>query len=159
MEDLNFNLSQEEFSKGRKIILWVSGSFFIIIGLWDLYMKLFTQNTSANYAVAIILLILGGFIYFIATLATMKRKAHHFIIDSEHIDYRYGLLFPTHHNYKWDDIETVYMPPHTKKTILELKSGHKTHINLTWVEKNKSRMIRKHIYYSANGRGINIIKK
>jgi len=159
MEDLNFNLSQEEFSKGRKILLWILATFFTGIGLWDLYLKIFKHDSYAKITLTVILLVLGAFVYFIAALATMKRKQHHFIVDNNHIDYRYGLLFTTHHNYKWDDIEIVYMPPHTKKTILELKNGHKTHINLTWIERNKSRIIRKHIYYSAKARGIKIIKK
>jgi len=159
MDDLYYNLSKEEFSKGRKTLLWIIASLFAMIGLWDLYLKIFKHDTNTSFGLTVVLFTISGFIFFVALLATMKRKEHFFKVDNEIISYHFGLLFPTHHTYRWEDIDKIYMPSQQKTTTLVLKDGHVIHINLTWIEKNKSRLIRRHIYYAAKRRNIDVLKK
>ncbi|HUS85756.1 MAG TPA: hypothetical protein VMW76_00830 [Bacteroidales bacterium] len=159
MDDLYFKLSQEEFSKGRKILLWIAASLFALIGFWDLYLKIFKHDSNASFGLTIVLFSISGFIFFIAFLASLKHKEHFFKVDNEIISYYFGLFFPSHHTYKWEEIDRIYMPPHQKTTILVLKDGRTIRINLTWVEKNKSRMIIRHIYYAAKQRDIDVLKK
>ena len=159
MEDLSINLSKNEFSTGRKILLWIVATLFLGIGIWDLYLNLVKHDTSVNAGLTVVLFTISVFMYFIALLATLKRKEHYFKITNNSISYRYGLLFPKHHDHSWEKIEKVRIPKDAKKTILVLKTGKDEHINLTWVEKNNARIIRRHIYYSAKKRSIPIIRK
>ena len=158
MEDLYFNLSKEEFSKGRKILIWIFASLITIAGGWGLYLKIF-KNYDANSGVSIVLLVVGAFLYFIALLATVKRKSHFFTVNNDIISYRYGLIFPTSHSYHWEDIKAIYFPPHTKKTTLVMHNGNIVNINLTWIEKNRSRLIIKHLYYTGQKKSKEIFRK
>lgn len=159
MEDLFFNLSEQEFSKGRKTLLWVFGTIFILIGLWDLYLKIFKHNSYANIGLTVSTLTIGGVVYFIAILATAKKKENYFKVDTGRISYRFGLISPVHRDILWENIDTIYMPSHQKNIFVGDKSGKMIHINLTWIEKNKSRLIKKHIYYVAKDKNIEIIKQ
>lgn len=158
MEDLYYNLAQEEFSKGRKILLWILAILLSIVTLVVIYMKYVKYDPNTTIGLIITLGLITSFLFLIAILSTARRKEHFFRVDSETISYHYGLLFPSHHTYKWEEIKHLYFPPHSKKTTLILQDGKVIHINLTWVEKNKSRNIRKHIFYSAKNKGVQIQK-
>lgn len=158
MEDLYFNLSKEEFSKGRKILLWVISIAATAVTLFVIYLKFVMFDPNATLGLLIVLVGTTAFFYLIAILATAKRKEHFFKIDSELISYRYGLMFQKQHSYQWSDIKEVYFPPHSKKTAIILNNGKVVGINLTWIERNKSRMIRKHIFYTAKSKGLALYK-
>jgi len=158
MEDLYFDLAKEEFSKGRKIILWFMAIAATIVTLTDIYLKFVKHDSNATIALTITLAITTSFFYMIAILSSVKRKEHFFSIDKDTISYYYGLMFQTHRSYKWNEVQKLYVPPHSKNASLVLKNGKVVHINLTWVEKNKARMIRKHIFYSSKNKGIEILK-
>lgn len=159
MEDLYFNLSEKEFSKGRKILLWIFGTIFIIIGLWDLYLKIFKHDSYAKIGLTITSLGIGLFVYLIAFLSISGKKGSFFRIDSAGISYRFGLLSPVHREFAWNSIITVYMPPKQKNIFISEKTGIITGIKLAWIEKNRARIIKKHIYYGAKERNIEIVKK
>lgn len=159
MDDLYFNLASEEFSKPRKILIWIIAILTALVAAWDSYLKFFKHDTSADLGLTFSLYVITIFLFTIAILATKKRKEHFFKVDRENISYHYGLIFPSHRSYKWAEIRKVYMPPRSKNTVLILNNDKPVHINLTWVERNKSRIIRKHIYFSAKERGIEILKK
>lgn len=158
MDDLYFNLASEEFSKSRKILIWVIAIGTLLVSLWDSYLKFFKHDNYADLSLTLTLYLITFFMFTVAILATLKRKEHFFKVDQELISYRYGLLFPSHKTHYWPDIKKVYVPPHSKNIIIEARDGKVVHINLTWVEKNKSRIIRKHIFYTARDKGIDIIK-
>ena len=158
MDDLYFNLASEEFSKPRKILIWVIAMITLAVSLWDSYIKFFKHDNVSDLGLTITLYLVTAFMFMIAILATMKRKEHFFKVDNEEISYHYGLLFPSHHSYSWPEIKKIFVPPHSKNTILVLKDNKVIHINLTWVERNKARMIRKHIFYTGRDKGIEIVK-
>ncbi|MDX2414527.1 MAG: hypothetical protein QNK33_04990 [Bacteroidales bacterium] len=158
MEDLYFNLAKEEFSKGRKILLWFMAIATTIVTLVIVYLKYIKHDTNATIGLAITLTLITIFFYMIAILSTIKKKEHFFKVDNNTISYHYGLMFQSHHTYNWNEVKKLYVPPHSKNITLLLKNGNIVGINLTWIEKNKSRMIRKHIFYSAKTKGIEIHK-
>lgn len=158
MEDLYFNLSKEEFSKGRKILLWIISIAATAVTLFVIYLRFVIFDPNATLGLLVVLAGTTTFFYLIAILATAKRKEHFFKINNELISYRYGLMFQKQQSYNWSDIKEVYFPPHSKKTALVLNDGKVVIINLTWIENNKSRMIRKHIFYTAKSKGLTLHK-
>lgn len=159
MEDLYLNLSEHEFSKGRKALLWIFGSIFILIGFWDLYLKIFKLDSFASTEVTIVSFSIGILVYILALLASSKRKEHYFKVDSNTISYRFGLIAPAHKKIDWKDVKAIYVPKKQKNAIVSLNSGAIININLSWVEKNKSRRIRKYIYHLAKEKSIETHKK
>lgn len=158
MDDLYYDLAKEEFSKGRKILVWILAILVSIVTLVVVYLKYVKFDPNTTLGLIVTLSIITVFLYLIAILSTVRRKEHFFRVDKDIISYRFGLMFQSHHTYKWSEIKRIYFPPHSKKTTLVLQDNKVIHINLTWVEKNKSRNIRKHIFYSAKNRGISIQK-
>jgi len=158
MDDLYCNLASEEFSKSRKILIWVLALIALAVSVWDSYLKFFKHDTYSAFGLTITLYIVTIFMFTIAILSTKKRKEHFFKVNEEVISYHYGLLFPSHHTYSWPEIKKIFVPPHSKNTILMLKDNKVIHINLTWVERNKARIIRKHIFYTGRDKGIEIVK-
>ncbi|MEZ4999340.1 MAG: hypothetical protein R2744_01345 [Bacteroidales bacterium] len=158
MDDLYFNLSEKEFSRGRKIILWIFGTIFILVGLWDLFLKLFKHNNMASMGVTITAISIGLFVYLIAILASSRKQENYFKVDSNTISYRFGLVAPTMNEITWTEVKTIYMPSHHKNIFIGKNTGRIIKVNLTWIEKNKSRLIKRHIYYVAKQRNIEILK-
>ena len=62
------------------------------------------------------------------------------------------------HSFKWTDIKEIIMPHKEKKVMLIFKDSSSFVINLTWIEKKKSSHIRKHIFYAAKEKNINVVK-
>ncbi|MCD4768866.1 MAG: hypothetical protein K8R35_01700, partial [Bacteroidales bacterium] len=62
-------------------------------------------------------------------------------------------------SYYWKDIKAIYFPPRTKKSTLVMHNGNIVNINLMWIEKNKSRLIIKHLYYTGRKKSKEIFKK
>ena len=46
MENLYYNLSEEEFSKGRKILLWGFSALFFLGGIYVLFVSLILGQKS-----------------------------------------------------------------------------------------------------------------
>ena len=94
MENLYYNLSEEEFSKGRKILLWIFASFFFLAEymcyLQNLVFGQINSISSSFIAPFGISLVVG----IIAAFATFKRKDLFFLIDDEKIEFRYGIFKP-----------------------------------------------------------------
>lgn len=157
MEKLYLNLSEEEFSKGRKVLLWIFSSMFFLAGVWILILSLVLGHRStipsvlsaAPFGISIVVGIIGVF-------ATVKRKDLYFLIDDEKIEFRYGLLKPTRRSFKWIDIKEFTMPHKEKKVAIDFKDGSSFVINLIWLHKKKSALIRKHLYNSARDKNVNV---
>jgi hypothetical protein len=158
MEKLYYNLSEEEFSKGKKILLWSFTSLFFLAGLGILVMILLFHDTTVSASVSLapfgISLVSGS----IAAMATFRGKDHFFIIDDDKIEYTAGFFKPKTESYLWRDIKEIHLPHKQKKVKLFMKNDTSSLINLTWIEKKKSSHIRKHIYYAAKEKNINISK-
>jgi len=158
MEKLNLNLSEEEFSKSRKILLWTFAAAFFLGGVYVLIASpLFGMHqvlpvlSLAPFGIALIVGI-------IAAIATIKRKDRFFLIDEDKIEFRYGLFNPPKRTFPWAGINKLIMPHKEKKAQLVLKDGSSVVINLIWIQKKKSALIRKHIYQTALYKNIDVVK-
>jgi hypothetical protein len=158
MENLYFNLSEEEFSKGRKILLWVFSALFLLAGIYILIINLVLGHKSIPLFISLITFGISLFVAVIAAFASIKRKNIFFLVDDEKIEFRFGILNPKKHSFKWSDIKELIMPHKQKKAMLRLNDGSTFLINLNWLQKKKSSLIRKHIYQRAREKNLNVIK-
>ena len=148
MENLYFNLSEEEFSKGRKILLWVFSTLFLLAGIYILIINLVFGHKSIPLFISLITFGISLFVAVIAAFASIKRKNIFFLVDDEKIEFRFGILNPKKHSFKWSDIKELIIPHKQKKAMLRLNDGSTFLINLNWLQKKKSSLIRKHISQS-----------
>lgn len=158
MENIHFDLTEEEFSKGRKILLWIFTGLFFAGGIGVLmaspvfgYHKIKPSFSLAPFGIG---LMVGA----ISAFATIKRKNHFFNIDDEKIEFRYGVIKPKKHSFLWADIKDLAMPHKEKKILLNLKNGSSFVIDLTWIQKKKTHLIRKHIFNVAKYKDMEVKK-
>jgi hypothetical protein len=158
MENLYFNLSEEEFSRGRKILLWGFASMFLLAGIYVLIANLILGHKNIPLFIATITFGISLFVAIIAAFATIKRKDLFFIVNDERIEFRYGIINPARHAFKWIDIKELTIPSTQKKVKLHMNDGSSYLINLNWIQKKKSSLIRKHIYLEAKEKNLKVIK-
>jgi len=158
MENLNFNLSEEEFSKGRKFLLWGFALLFFIAGVYVLIINLVFGHKSIPIFIALITFGICLFVGVIAAFATIKRKDLFFTVNDERIEFRFGVINPKKHTFQWTDIKELVMPHKQRKVLLHLNDGSSFLINLNWLQKKKSSAIRKHIYQEAREKNLSIVK-
>lgn len=158
MENLYYNLSEEEFSKGRKILLWSFSGLFFLGGIYVLFASLVLGQKSIPPVLSVAPLGISLIVSIIAAFATFKGTELFFSIDDEKIEFKYGIFKPVKHSFKWIDIKELIMPHKQKKAKLLFKDGTSFVIDLTWMQKKKSSHIRKHIYHTAREKNLNVIK-
>jgi hypothetical protein len=158
MENLYYNLSEEEFSKGRKTLLWIFTSLFFLAGLGIIFMNVILHEKSIHISLSLAPFGISIVAGIISGMATFNRKDHYFIIDNDKIEFRYGLINPGKKIFLWNDIKEIHFPHKQKKVKLVMKNDSSYVINLTWIEKKKSIRLRKHFYYVAKEKNINIVK-
>jgi hypothetical protein len=158
MENLYYNLSEEEFSKSRKVLIWVFVGLFFLAGVYVLLASLAFGHKSIPPVLSVAPFSISIIVSVFATFATIKRHDLYFVIDDEKIEFRYGLIRPKKHSYKWGDIESITMPHKQKKAKLYLKDGSSFIIDLTYLQRKRSSHIRKHIFYAARDKNLNINK-
>lgn len=158
MEKLYLNLSEEEFSKGRKILIWLFVSVFFIGGVYVLiaspvlgFHQVKPVFSMAPFGIALIVGIIAAF-------ATIKRKDRFFLIDEDKIEFRYGLFKPKKRTFPWSGIDKLVMPEKEKKAKLYLKNRTTYVIDLKWIQRKKSGLIRKQIYRTALYKNLNVVK-
>jgi hypothetical protein len=157
MEKLYYNLS-EELSLGWKILLWIFTSIFFLAGLGIIFMNVILHDKSIDISLSLAPFGISIVVGFISVIATFRRKDHFFIIDNDKIEFRYGLLHPVKQTFLWNDIKEINFPHKQKKVKLIMKNDSTYLINLIWIEKKKSIRLRKHFYYAATEKNINISK-
>lgn len=158
MESLYYNLSQEEFSTGRKLLLWGFAGLFFLAGVYVLLISLVFGHKSITPVLSLAPFGISLVVSIIAALATIKRKDLFFLIDNDKIEFRYGIFKPARHLFKWIDIKELIMPHKQKKAKLLFKDGSSFVINLNWLQKKKAGLIRKHIFYAAREKDLKVIK-
>lgn len=158
MENLFYDLSEHEFSKGRKILLWVFSSIFFLAGLGIIFMNTIMHDKSIHISFSIAPFGISIAVCIIAIMSTFKRKDHYFLLDNEKIEFRYGLVKPVKHLFRWNDIKEIHLPHKEKKVLLLFKDNTSFVINLTWLEKRRASHIRKHFFYSAKEKKIDVVK-
>jgi hypothetical protein len=158
MENLYFNLSEEEFSKRGKILLWGFSTLFFIAGVYILVVSLILGQKSIPAVLSVAPFGISLVVAIIAGLATFKGTDMFFSIDKDKIEYKYGIMRPVVHLFHWNDIRELVMPSRQKKVKLIFKDGSSFIINLTWIQRKKSSYIRKHIYHVAREKDLNVKK-
>lgn len=158
MENLYFNLSEEESNKGRNILLWGFVALFFLAGVYVLVTSLVLGHKSIPAILSLAPFGISLIVSIIASFATIKRKDLFFSIDDDKIEFRYGIFKPKRHSFKWLDIKELTMPQKQKKAVLNFKDGSSFVIDLTWLQKHKSGIIRKHIYHAAREKDLNVMK-
>ncbi len=158
MEKLYFNLSEEEFTKGRKLLLWGFAILFFLAGVWVLISSLLLGHTSIPAVLSTAPFGISFVVSVIAAFATIKRKDLFFLIDDEKIEFRYGVFKPKKYSFLWSDVKELVMPHKQKKAQLCFNNGTSFIIDLTYLQGKKAGLIRKHIYYSAKAKNLNVTK-
>ena len=157
MEKLFYDLSENEFSTGRKALLWIFSGVFFMAGAGIIYMNIIQHDLSINISFCIPPFGIGIFTAIIAYMATLKRKDHYFLMDNDKIEYRFGLIKPVKITHIWSDINEIQMPLKEKKVLLKYKNNSEHILNLNWLEKKKSHYIRRHFYHAAKEKNIKIL--
>jgi hypothetical protein len=158
MENLYFNLSEEEFSRGRKILLWSFAVLFLLASVYVLTANLVFGHKSLPIFIALITFGISLFVSVIAAFATIKRKDLFFAISDDYIEFRFGILNAKKHSFKWTDIKEITLPNNQKKVMLHFIDGSTFLINLNWLQRKKSSLIRKHLYQEAKQKNLKVIK-
>ena len=158
MENLYYNLSEEEFSKGRKILLWVFAGLFFLAGVYVLVISTVFGHKSIPAILSLAPFGISLVVALIAALATIKRKDLFFSVNDDKIEFRYGIINPKLHSFKWIDIKELIMPHKQKKIMLLFKDGSSFVINLTWLQRKKTSHIRKHVFHAARAIDLNVTK-
>ena len=158
MENLYYNLSEEEFSKGRKILLWGFAALFFLAGGYILFVSLILGEKSISTVLSVAPFGISLIVSIIAGFATFKGTNLFFSIDMDKIEYKFGMFKPVTHNFNWIDIKELVMPRKQKKVMLVFKDGSTFVINLNWMKRNKSSGIRKHIFHVAREKDL-VVKK
>ncbi len=158
MESINYNLSETEFSKERKILLWIFTGLFFIGGIGVLLASPVFKMHDIKPILSLAPFGISFVVGIISTFATIKKKDSYFIIDDDKIEFQYGLVKPKKFLYLWADIKELVMPHKEKKVKLIFKDGSSYVINLTWIEKKKAHLIRKHLFNTAKYKDMEVKK-
>jgi len=158
MDQLFFNLSEEEFSKSRKVLLWIFVTLFFLAGLYVLTASPVFGHKSIHPVLSVAPFGISFVVLLIALLATIKRSDLFFLVDEGKIEFRYGIFRPKRHSYEWTEIREMIFPQKQRKIKLILNNGSTYVIELSYLQRKKSTIIRKHIYHVAHQKNINIIK-
>ena len=158
MEPLLYNISEEEFSKSSKILLWIFVLFFFIGGLVVLLAGPVFGFARIKAAYSIAPFGISFIVGLIATLSSVKSKNLFFRIDDDKIEFRYGFIKPKIHTFLWENIKEVVIPQREKKIKLNFTDGTSFVINLIFLEGHKSFRIRKNLFTSAKYKDMNVKK-
>ncbi len=158
MESLHYNLSEEDFSGGRKVFLWGFAGFFFLAGGYILVVSLVLGHKSIPAILSVVPFGISLVVGLLAAVATFKGTDLYFSIDKEKIEYKFGIIKPQIHLFEWDKIKELVMPSKQKKVKLIFKDGSSFIINLNWIQRTKSGHIRRHIYHFAREKDLNVRK-
>lgn len=159
MENLHYNLSEEEFSSSRKLLLWIFSGLFFLAGVWVIVLNVvFGKKESIPLIISSAPFGISLVVAAIAFLSSVKRKNQFFAIDNDKLEFRFGLLKPADYSILWSDVSELVIPHRQKKAMFLFKDGSSYVINLTWLQKKKSSLIRRHIYQAAWEKKIKITK-
>ncbi|HPF02109.1 MAG TPA: hypothetical protein PLE95_02820 [Bacteroidales bacterium] len=158
MERIYFNLSEEEYSKGRKIILWLVTVMFITGGIYVAMLSPVFGKHNISPVLSLAPFGLGIVIGAVAFFASITRKNFYFLIDDEVIEFRYGLLKTVKKSFKWNDIRQLVIPHKEKKAKLLLSGASSYIIDLRYLQRKKASLIRKHLFQAAREKNVEVLK-
>jgi hypothetical protein len=158
MEKLYYNLSEEEFTKGRKILLWVVTVLFFLGGVYVAMLSpvfgIKSVKPIQSVAPFSICLIMG----IAAAFSSIKRKDLFFLIDDDKVEFRYGLIRPKRYTFLWTDMKKIVMPHKERKAKIMFRNGTSFIVDLSYIQRKRSTLIRKHLYHAAKDKNIDVLK-
>ncbi|MFN8240643.1 MAG: hypothetical protein U0X39_07805 [Bacteroidales bacterium] len=158
MEKLFYDLSKQEFSKSKKVLLWIFSGLFLLAGVAVVFMNVVLHNRALHISYSAAPFGIGLAVGIVAILATTKRKDNYFIIDDEKVEYVFGMFKTVKITHFWKDVSEIHLPHKEKKVKLIYKDNTQHVLNLNWLDKKKSHFIRKHIFYAGKEKNIAIQK-
>jgi hypothetical protein len=94
MEKLFYNLSEAEYTRGRKALLWIVTFLFFLGGIYVAMLSPVFGKHSVSPFTSLAPFGIGLLIGLTALMATIKRKDMFFLIDNDRIEFRYGMFRP-----------------------------------------------------------------
>jgi hypothetical protein len=158
MEKLYYNLSEEEYTTGRKVLLWIVTFLFFVGGIYIAMLSPVFGKHSVSPMISLAPFGIGVLIGITALFATIKRKDMFFLVDNDKIEFRYGLIRPKKSSFPWADIKKLVMPHRERKVKVMFKNSTSKIIDLSYIQRKKSILIRKHLYIAAREKNIAILK-
>lgn len=158
MENLHYNLSEEESSKGWKVLLGLFAGIFLVTGIYILVNNLVFGKGNIPLSFAVVPIAVGVIVAAITIYVSVRRKDQYFNISDEEIEYRYGIMKARYHKFRWNDVREIMMPRGQRKALLHLKDGSDHTVNLTWLDRHKAARIRKYFLYVARQRDLPVHK-
>jgi hypothetical protein len=158
MEKLYYNLSEEEITKGRKIILWSVVIVFFLMGVYVAMLRPVFGVEDVRPVNSVALFAISFVIALVAAYATLKRKDLYFLVDDDKVEFRYGVFRPKKYSFPWTSIRELVMPHKERKVKVIFKDKTSFIIDLSWLKRQKSTLIRKHLFHAARAQNINVIK-
>jgi hypothetical protein len=158
MEKLYFNLSEEDISKSRKIVLWTVTMLFFAGGLYVALLGPVFGKHSTSPVLSLVPFGIGILMGITALFATVKRKNLFFLIDDDKIEFRYGLFRPKKYLFNWKDVKKLVMPHKERKAKIMFMDGTSYIIDLSYIQRKKSTLIRQHLYHAAREKNIDVLK-
>jgi len=156
MEQLYYNLSEEEFTKDKKIMLWASAVFFFIIGIYGFMESFVFERRSISLIFILPPFVVSLVITGIGLWEKLRRKDLFFLVDYGKIEFRFGIFKAKRHSFKWAKISSIEMPLTHRKIQLNLNDGTSFVINLTFFKREKSTSIKNYIYKLAGEKDIKV---
>jgi len=158
MEKLYYDLSESEFSTGRKILVWIFSAVFFLAGIGIIFMNTVMHDKSIHISFCIAPFCIGLFTALVAYQASSKKKDHYFLMDDEKVEYRFGFFKPVKTLHEWNNVSEIHVPHREKRIMLRYNDKTDHIINLTWIEKKKAHFIRRHFFYAAREKNIKLLK-
>ena len=156
-QQLYYNLSEDQFTDERKILLRALAIIFFIGSLYVLIAKPVFGHRNMPQILAIppflICLTVVGFTMW----GRLKRKDLFFLVDDGKIEFRFGIFKAKRRSFKWAKISSVEMPLLQRKIKLNLINDTSFVINLAYLKQIKSTLIKNYIYRLAIDKGIKTI--
>lgn len=158
MEKVYYNLSEEEFSLSRKVLLLIFAGIFFIAGLYILFSNLYLGRVSMNLSLSIAPFSICLIVLIISYLGSRRGKEQYFSIDNDGIEFQYGIFRSKKHIFLWKDIKDLVLPSKQKKALFRFINGNEFVLNLNWLQRRKTSLIRKQIIYAAKEKNLRIEK-
>ena len=158
MEKLYYNLAEAEYTKGRKVLLWIVTFLFFLGGIYVAMLSPVFGKHSVSPLISLAPFGIGLLIGLTALMATVKRKDMFFLIDNDRIEFRYGIFKPRKRTFMWNDIRKLVMPHRERKVKIMFRNNSSDIIDLNYIQRKKSMLIRRRLILGANDKNIPVLK-
>ena len=149
MEQLYYNLSEDQFTNERRILLRILAVLFYLGSVYVLIAKPVFGHRNMPQILAIPPFFIGLVVTGFTIWGRLQRKDLFFLVDYGKIEFRFGIFRAKRHSFKWSKISSLVMPLTQRKIQLNLNDGSSFVINLAYFKQQKSTSIKNHIYKLA----------